>query len=314
MILVVEDDQITQRIVSKLLGSTRYQIDITSDAYQAINYIKQNNYIIAIVDLVLPGPMNGINLIKEIKKHSPKTKIIACSSYGNQTHTRIAQRAGADMFVLKPFKPEELLTAVHNLALVNKKMVTPITTAKEEVKEESGKIPEIFSGFPTTLVEEIIKHGEISRLAQNDKHVLNFTEYIATVLSGSAVCFYRNRKLGILKVGESIGHEFIAESFDPDSTVILQALSPLEIMVIRSIDLIKFLHTQRNDLLQLFKVNVRTMQLKSIFNKEARTAVPNTADEQSQSPKPDKPEKPNSTNKNIPSDLYDFDATDLLGL
>jgi len=209
------------------------------------------------------------------------------------------------------------LTAVNNLALVNKKMIPPIVAAKDETKDESGIIPEIFNGFPTPLVEEIIKHGEISRLAQNDKHVLNFTEYIATVLSGSAVCYYRNRKLGILKERESIGHEFIAESFDPDSTVILQALSPLEIMVIRSIDLIKYLHTQRNDLIQRFKVNVRTMQLKSIFNKEARTAIPDAVEELERPPKtdsPEKSEKPNNTNKNIPSDLYDFDATDLLGL
>lgn len=308
MILVVEDDQITQRIVSKLLGSTKFQIDITSDAYQAINYIKQNNYTIAIVDLVLPGPMNGINLIKQIKKHSSKTKIIACSSYGNQTHTRLAQRAGADMFLLKPFKAEELLTAVHNLALVNKKVTVPLVSAKDEQKDESSIIPEIFNGFPVTLVEDIIKHGEISRLAQNDKHVLNFTEYIATVLSGSVVCFYRNRKLGILKERESIGHEFISESFDPDSTIILQALTPLEIMVIRSIDLVKFLHTQRNDLLQLFKVNVRTMRLKSIFSKEARSAIPESAEEPAPQPEPSK------SDKNLPSDIYDFDTTDLLGL
>ncbi len=305
MILVVEDDQITQRVVSKLLASTRFQIDITSDAYQAINYVKQNNYIIALVDLVLPGMLNGVKLIGQIKKHSPATKIIACSSYGNLTHKKMSARAGADMFLLKPFNPEELLSAVNNLARVNRKTSDYVMSKSGEADGEgSANIPDIFNGFPESIVQEIMDHGVLYKLAQNDKHVMNYTEYIGTVIRGSAICYYKNKKLGLLREKESIGYEFITESFDPDSTVTIQAASPLQLVVIPGIDLIKFLHAQKNDLLQLFKVNSRTLRSKSIFNRSIITNQIEEAELNINKVSPD----------NDISDIYDFDTTDLLGI
>ncbi|MBN2412450.1 response regulator [candidate division KSB1 bacterium] len=305
MILVVEDDQITQRVVSKLLASTRFQIDITSDAYQAINYVKQNNYIIALVDLVLPGMLNGVKLISQIKKHSPATKIIACSSYGNLTHKKMSARAGADLFLLKPFNPEELLSAVNNLARINKKVSDLVVTKSGKSDDEnSTNIPDIFNGFPEAIVQEIMNHGVLYKLAQNDKHVMNYTEYIGTVIRGSAICYYKNKKLGLLNEKESIGYEFITESFDPDSTVTIQAASPLQLIVIPGIDLIKFLHAQKNDLLQLFKVNSRTLRTKSIFN---RSIIKNQLEESELKINKESPD-------NDISDIYDFDTTDLLGI
>jgi len=305
LILVVEDDQITQRVVSKLLESTRFQIDITSDAYQAINYVKQNNYIIAIIDLVLPGNLNGIKLINQIKKHSPATKIIACSSYGNQTQQKMSARAGADMFLLKPFNPEELLSSVNNLARVNKR-VSDLVTSNSGTSDEktSSNFPDVFNGFPEPIVNDIMNLGVLKKLAPGDKHVMNYTEYIGTVISGSAMCFYKNKKLGLLKEKESIGYEFITESFDPDSTVTIQAASPLELLVIPGIDLIKFLHAQKNDLLQLFKVNSRSLQSKSIFNRSIIKTQIEDAELKMDKTTPD--EEIN--------DIFDFDTTDLLGI
>ena len=292
-------------MVSKLLASTRFQIDITSDAYQAINYVKQNNYILAIIDLVLPGSLNGIKLINQIKKHSPVTKIIACSSYGNQSHQKMSARAGADLFLLKPFNPEELLSAVSNLARVNGK-VSDLVVSKPGKSDEqsSANIPDIFNGFPDTIINAIMNLGVLKKLAPGDKNVMNYTEYIGIVISGSAMCFYKNKKLGLLKEKESIGYEFITESFDPDSTVTIQAASPLELLVIPGIDLIKFLHAQKNDLLQLFKVNSRALQSKSIFNRSIiKTQIEEAELKTDKGPDDDKM-----------NDIFDFDTTDLLGI
>jgi len=305
LILVVEDDQITQTVVSKLLSATRFQIDITSDAFQAIKYVKQNNYTIAIVDLVLPGRLNGIKLISQIKKHSPTTRIIACSSYGNQSHKRIAQREGADLFLLKPFNPEELLSAVNNLARINKKVSDIVMTKAEDSDDnKTSNFPDIFNGYPETIVHEIMNLGVLYKLAQNDKHVMNYTEYIGIVLSGSAMCYYKNKKLGLLKEKETIGHEFITESFDPDSTITIQAASPLELLVLPGIDLIKYLHAQKNDLLQLFKVNIRALTSKSIFNRSIIISQLESAESKINT----------DFNDDDIKDIYDFDTTDLLGI
>ncbi len=263
MILVVEDDQITQTIVAKILSKAQFELDITSDAYQAITNIRQNQYLVAVVDLVLPGPMNGINLIKQIKKYSPATQIIACSAYGSQQQSRLAARAGADLFLLKPFKPNELVAAVTKLS---GGASNTISIRNKNARKDINQLrPLLFNQFPEVVVEDIMKLGKLTQLGFKEMHVINFTEEIAIVLEGSCRCLFSNRDLGVLKAFESIGQEFIAEGFDPDSTLNIQALMPTELFVIRSVELVKFLHSQQSDLLQKLKNNIRFMHTKSLF-------------------------------------------------
>ena len=262
MILVVEDDQITQAIVAKILGNTKFEVDITADAYQAIANIRQNNYIVALIDLVLPGPMNGINLIKQIRKYSPTIKIIACSSYGSQQQSRLAARAGANMFLLKPFKPNELIAAVTHM--VGK---APLTVNKGAggLIDIKSKSPLLFSKFPEVVIEDIMKLGRIEAMEPKSICEINFTEEIAIVLEGTARCLFANRDLGNLKVNESIGQEFIAEGFDPESTLGIQAIGPTKLFLIHGIDLVKYLHAQGGDLLVKLKNNIRFLHPKSLF-------------------------------------------------
>ena len=106
--LLVDDDPVMQQYTKKILEKAGHSVEIANDAPGAIDLAKANPYQIIIVDLVLPGFMNGIDVIKEIRKFNQDAKLIAYSGFCDEDINEKINRAGADHFLMKPFKPYEL--------------------------------------------------------------------------------------------------------------------------------------------------------------------------------------------------------------
>ena len=89
-----------------------YNVDVADEANEAISKAGGNNYRFAFVDLVLPGMMNGVEVIKRIRNILPQSKIIAYSGFSDVDITEKVTHAGADSFIAKPFNREELMTVM----------------------------------------------------------------------------------------------------------------------------------------------------------------------------------------------------------
>ncbi|MFC2947691.1 response regulator [Virgibacillus sediminis] len=66
------------------------------------------------MDITMPE-MNGVDAVKEIKKHHPDAKIIMCSAMGQQSMVLEAIKAGAKDFIVKPFSPERIQEAIQKV-------------------------------------------------------------------------------------------------------------------------------------------------------------------------------------------------------
>ena len=76
----------------------------------AWNYIRGSNEIHIIVTDVDMPEMNGIELVSRIKKHYPDMICVIMS--GNESNEKPASRAGADAFLIKPFRIGDLFDIV----------------------------------------------------------------------------------------------------------------------------------------------------------------------------------------------------------
>ena len=65
--------------------------------------------------------MNGLDSLKHIKNFDPGAKVIMCSAIGQQKHIIRSIQLGARDFILKPFKPERIISAITKAAGINDK-------------------------------------------------------------------------------------------------------------------------------------------------------------------------------------------------
>ena len=74
-ILLVDDEETIRYVLRETLISEGYNVDIAEDAFQALEHFKQASYDLIITDIKMKG-MNGIQLIREIKRNDLDLKII----------------------------------------------------------------------------------------------------------------------------------------------------------------------------------------------------------------------------------------------
>jgi len=242
MILVVDDEPIYQKLISKSLKGISCQIDIAGDGYVAMEKIKQNKYLLAIIDLVLPGAVNGMDIIRKLKKENPETPIIVCSGYGSSSIQTRIEKAGADDFIFKPFTPEKMFDKVRQL-LNDKIDFEKQEQAADEGKIEPESIPQIIENFPDNKINEILNLGTTFDLNASDKLSINYTDSITTVLSGTVECVYNDKPIGELRARESIGQESLMKKIDKEKQIELIAKSDVQLIVLLKVEFLKYFCT-----------------------------------------------------------------------
>ncbi len=102
-ILVIEDDITTSFLVEQTLLKHGFEVDVVDDGDKAFDSFKQNLYDVVITDVYLPNK-DGLTLLKEIKAHTPKTKVIVMSggSFKGYDVLKMALTQGADRTARKP--------------------------------------------------------------------------------------------------------------------------------------------------------------------------------------------------------------------
>lgn len=107
-ILIVEDDNEINHMLSALLQSSGYMTQSAYSGTEALLYLEKQETRAVILDLMLPG-MAGEELLQKIKERDPALPVIVASAREDvQTRVELL-RAGADDYIVKPFDTEELL-------------------------------------------------------------------------------------------------------------------------------------------------------------------------------------------------------------
>jgi two-component system, NtrC family, sensor kinase len=110
-ILVADDDAVGRRRLSSLLSAWRYEAIAVSDGIEACKLLQEEHEApkLAILDWMMPG-MDGITVVREVRKLSRQVPpyLILLTSLDSTNDTVRGLEAGADEFIRKPFKLEEL--------------------------------------------------------------------------------------------------------------------------------------------------------------------------------------------------------------
>jgi DNA-binding NtrC family response regulator len=98
-------------MISNILKEEGYKVDKAYDGEQAIRKIKARGYNLMLLDYKLPD-IDGINVLKEIRRIEPFLNIIMISAYGSPSIKSTAKKLGAYRFLDKPFDLNRLIKIV----------------------------------------------------------------------------------------------------------------------------------------------------------------------------------------------------------
>ncbi|HHO74954.1 MAG TPA: response regulator [Deltaproteobacteria bacterium] len=120
-ILVMDDDEIIQDVLSGMLDFIGYEVLIAGDGIEAIEKYKQavqedRSFDVVIMDLTIPGGVGGKEAIVDLLKIDPHAKAIVSSGYSNDPVVLNYQEYGFKGVVNKPFKIEELTRILEEIA------------------------------------------------------------------------------------------------------------------------------------------------------------------------------------------------------
>ncbi len=110
-ILLVDDEETIRYVLRETLIGEGYDVDIAKDAFQAMERFKLAPYDLIITDIKMHG-MDGLQLIREIKKYGFHLNIIIITAYGSLETVKEAAKLGVIEMISKPFKIQEIKDAI----------------------------------------------------------------------------------------------------------------------------------------------------------------------------------------------------------
>ena len=110
-ILVVEDEISLSKALKRILEQQGYFVDVVNDGLSAIDFAKEVDYNLIILDVMLPK-LDGFEVVRILRKDGLNTPILMLTARTMVKDKVTGLNYGADDYMTKPFDTEELLARV----------------------------------------------------------------------------------------------------------------------------------------------------------------------------------------------------------
>lgn len=129
-ILVIDDEDPIRNLLARMIELEGYKVWKASDCQNALKLLKAQPFDVVLCDVFLPDG-NGVDFIREIKKHRPEAEVILLTAHGNIPDGVQAIKNGAFDYITKGDD--------------NRKIIPTISRAVDEVEKKKGKVAPLVS-------------------------------------------------------------------------------------------------------------------------------------------------------------------------
>jgi two-component system chemotaxis response regulator CheY len=113
-VLVVDDSRVVRSYHGNILKSAGFQVDGAADGVEALEKALSEEYDIILCDINMPR-MDGLTFIKKYRELDKETPIIIITTQEEAINRQKGYEAGANLYIVKPVKPQTLITHVKML-------------------------------------------------------------------------------------------------------------------------------------------------------------------------------------------------------
>ncbi|MEX0881533.1 MAG: response regulator transcription factor [Candidatus Saccharimonadales bacterium] len=199
-LLVIEDEQKIANAIKRGLEQEKYAVDIEYDADSGLGAALNETYDAMIIDRLLPGSMEGLDIARELRKSNIHTPILILTAK-DQIADRVAGLdAGADDYLIKPFSFDELLARVRallrrpaeNKGTLLKASDLTLDTVSYEVKRAGKRIE--LSSKEFALLDYLMRNQ--GRVLSKDNIIAHVWDFDADILPNTVevyIGYLRNK-------------------------------------------------------------------------------------------------------------------------
>jgi DNA-binding NtrC family response regulator len=151
-IMVVDDEEVMRESLAAWLKEDGYAAETASSGREALEKARGRDFAIYFIDLKMPGGMDGIETMMEIRRIQPEASIIIITAYATVDTAITAMKEGAQEYIVKPCNPAEIsllvgrIIKVKNLqrenAILRKKLKRSYSF--RDIVSKNSKMHEIF--------------------------------------------------------------------------------------------------------------------------------------------------------------------------
>jgi two-component system chemotaxis response regulator CheY len=108
-VLVADDASFMRQMIREIVESEGFEVcGEASDGVEAVDEFKRLQPDVVTMDIVMPRK-SGIDAVRGIVAIDPGACVVMCSALGQETLVTEAIQAGAKDFIVKPFKPDDVI-------------------------------------------------------------------------------------------------------------------------------------------------------------------------------------------------------------
>src|ERR687898_802547 len=194
-ILIVDDEDQIRALLARLLSAHGYQCLIAESAAAARCVLEETDVSLVLSDVNMPGE-SGIDFTREVLARYPDTAVVMGTGMDDRSYADAAIELGAYGYVLKPFKPNELIINVGN-ALRRRALEIESRSSRERLEQ-------------TVLERTAALRDTIAQLETSDAELRRLREETIRRLSWAAE--FRNQETGEHIVGTGYPGQLAGEA------------------------------------------------------------------------------------------------------
>ncbi|PKM83232.1 MAG: DNA-binding response regulator [Firmicutes bacterium HGW-Firmicutes-14] len=161
-VLLVDDEERIREMIKEYLSLEDYEVSEASDGLEALELLKQHDYAIVILDVMMPK-MDGWSTCREIRKISG-VPVIMLTARGEEYDKLFGFELGVDDYIVKPFSPKELLARMK--AVIRRSTLVQGITVSDNRLQIEGLVIEFDS-------RNVYVDGNLADLTRKEYELLN---------------------------------------------------------------------------------------------------------------------------------------------
>jgi DNA-binding response OmpR family regulator len=199
-ILVVEDEHKIANAIKKGLEQESFAVDAVFDGDEGMDYALSGEYDLAILDRMIPGAYNGLDILREMRTRKIHIPVIFVTAKDRLEDRVEGLNTGADDYLIKPFAFEELLARVRALLRRPQEAIETVLSYKDlsldlisYIVKRSDKIIEL-TQKEFALLEYFMRNPE--RILTKENIISHVWDFDADILPNTVevyVGYLRNK-------------------------------------------------------------------------------------------------------------------------